>query len=259
MAMIDSVKVFYMKLLRRWWWTIVLVPVVAIIGFVMWASLIPAPMSEALDALTPSDKLTVETSPWLAFRPTGPMPETGLIFYPGGRVDARAYAPTARAVAEAGYLVVIVPMPLNLAVLAPERGLDVQAAFSTVRRWAIGGHSLGGAMAAQFAVQHPQQVQGLVLLAAYPPNTASLANSNLAVVSISGSQDGLATPDKIQASRSLLPATTQWVVIQGGNHAQFGWYGLQDGDNTANVSRADQQKQVITATLALLQSLANVQ
>jgi len=75
------------------------------------------------------------------------------------------------------------------------------------------------------------------------------------VVSISASFDGLATPEKIDASRPLLPADTVWVTIQGGNHAQFGWYGPQPGDDPAAISRETQQAQIIEATVEFLESL----
>ena len=246
-----------MRLFRRRWWLVpvVLLPVVALAGMVAWATVIPAPMDEALEALRTSSDVAVETEPWLVFRPSGPPPEVGLIFYPGARVDYRAYAPAARAIADAGYLVVVPPMPLNLAVLAPDRAKDIQAAFPEVNRWAVGGHSLGGAMAARFAAQNPELVQGLVLWGAYPPSSSSLRDASLEVVSVSGSQDGLATPDKIRASRDLLPAETRWVEIAGANHAQFGWYGSQSGDNDATVTRSVQQDQAVAATVALLRSL----
>lgn len=119
----------------------------------------------------------------------------------------------------------------------------------------IGGHSLGGAMAARFALQHPDEVEGLALWAAYPASSDDLSGKNLAVVSISGTRDGLATPDKIAASRPLLPADTRWVPIEGGNHARFGWSGDQAGDNEATISRENQQQQIIAATADLLGSL----
>jgi pimeloyl-ACP methyl ester carboxylesterase len=111
-------------------------------------------------------------------------------------------------------------------------------------------------MAAQYAARHPGAAQGVVLWGAYPPSSASLAESPLAVASIFGTNDGLATPAKILASHSLLPPTTTWVEIDGGNHAQFGWYGPQTGDGLASVSRAEQQSQAVQATIALLRSLA---
>jgi pimeloyl-ACP methyl ester carboxylesterase len=178
-----------------------------------------------------------------------------LILYPGGRVDARAYAPAARAIAEAGYLVAIAPMPLNLAVFAPDRAAEVMQAFPEIEQWAVGGHSLGGAMAARFADQHPEAVDGLVLWAAYPAESNGLSDESLEVASISGTRDGLSTPAKIEASRELLPADTEWVAIEGGNHAQFGWYGPQSGDGKADVSREDQQQKIIDATIDLLSCL----
>jgi dienelactone hydrolase len=147
-------------------------------------------------------------------------------------------------------------MPLNLAVFAPDRAAEVMAAFPQIGRWAVGGHSLGGAMAARFALQNPDAVQGLVLWAAYPASTDDLSGHPLAVASIYGTLDGLATEDKIAASRPLLPGNTLWVAIEGGNHAQFGWYGPQSGDGTATISREEQQRQIVAATLELLSRLA---
>jgi dienelactone hydrolase len=183
-------------------------------------------------------------------------PSAGLILYPGGRVDLRSYAPTAREIAAQGYLVVVVPMPLNLAFFAPDRAAEVIAAFPEVDRWAIGGHSLGGAMAARFAHRYPSTVHGLVLWASYPAASDDLsARGDLAVASIYGTLDGLATEDEIAASRPLLPPDTRWVAIEGGNHAQFGWYGPQRGDNPATISREAQQQETIAGTLALLAAL----
>jgi pimeloyl-ACP methyl ester carboxylesterase len=212
-------------------------------------------MPEALAALQSDDAVQVETEPWLIFRPAGDEPSTGLILYPGGRVDPRAYAPAARAIAEDGFLVVITPMPLNLAFFAPDGAADVMAAFPEVERWAVGGHSLGGAMTARFAHQNPDVVAGLALWASYPASSDDLSGHDLAVASIYGTHDGLATGDEIAASRPLLPPDTRWTAIEGGNHAQFGWYGPQSGDNEATVSREDQQAHIVAATLELLTQL----
>ncbi len=244
-----------MRKLKRWWWLVLLVPAVAVAGFVLWATSGPAPMPEALAALQPDGQVRVETEPWLVFQAAGEAPSTGLVFYPGGRVDPRAYAPAARALAAEGYLVAIVPMPLGLAILAPDRAADVMAAFPKVQQWAIGGHSLGGAMAARFAYQNPDASQGLALWASYPASDDDLSGRDMAVASIYGTLDGLATEDKIATSRPLLPPDTTWVPIEGGNHAQFGWYGHQVGDNEASITRAAQMDQVVAATLALLRTL----
>ena len=244
-----------MRTIKRFWWAPPALLILVGVAFVLWASAAAKPMPEALAATAPDAQVQTETDPWLVFRPSEREPTIGLILYPGGRVDSRAYAPTARALAEEGYLVVIVPMPLNLAVLAPGRAAQVIAAFPDVRSWAVGGHSLGGAMAANFAHKNPEQVRGLVLWAAYPAASDDLTDDQLAAVSIYGTRDGLATLDKIDASRPLLPPDTEWVAIQGGNHAQFGWYGPQAGDHEATISRKEQQAQILAATRQLLQRL----
>jgi pimeloyl-ACP methyl ester carboxylesterase len=244
---------------KRWWWVLLVIAALVAGGFVIWAESTPRSMPEALQALGTSaqmDEVIVTTGTWLVFRPPDLQPSTGLAFYPGGRVDPRAYAPSARAIAAEGHLAVIVPMPLNLAVFAPERAESVIDAFPEVTHWAIGGHSLGGAMAARFVHQHPTSVEGLVLWAAYPAGNNNLADRDLAVVSIYGTLDGLATVAEINASRPLLPSDTRWVAIEGGNHAQFGWYGPQGGDNPATVSREDQQRVTVAETARLLASLS---
>lgn len=229
--------------------------IVAVAGFVAWGETPAQPMSEALTAIQSDMQVTVTPGQWLVFTPAASQPTTGFIIYPGGRVDYRAYAPAARQIAAQGFLVVIVRMPLNLAVFDPGAAANVIAAYPEIQHWAVGGHSLGGSMAANFAADHPGVVQGLVLWASYPASSDDLSASGLRVVSISGALDGLATGEKIDASRALLPADSTWVSIAGGNHAQFGWYGDQAGDNDASISRLDQQDQVITATLALLGSI----
>ena len=240
---------------KKWLWLVLLVPVLAFSGFIGWAETGPGPMPEAQMAMQSNAQVQVTNSPWLTFQPVDVQATTGLIFYPGGRVDPRAYAPAAQAIAEQGYLVVIVPMPLNLAVLSPNRAEAVITAHPEIQHWVVGGHSLGGAMAANFAYEHPGQLEGLALWASYPASNDDLSTSNLKVVSIYGTQDGLATAEKIEASHALLPANTQWVAIEGGNHTQFGWYGPQSGDNPASISRQKQQQEVVAATLGLLKSM----
>ncbi|HBX67968.1 MAG TPA: alpha/beta hydrolase [Chloroflexi bacterium] len=241
---------------KRKIWLGIMIGILAIMGlgiggFWLWASH-PAPvMPEALPSLESDALVRVQTDPWLEFIPEGPNPTTGLIFYPGGLVQAEAYAPAARTIAEAGYLVVITPMPLNLAVLDVNAATEVIAAHPEIKHWAIGGHSLGGSMAAAFADGNPQ-IEGLALWASYPAGSNDLSGQSLAVTSIYGTQDGVAIPETVLAAQPLLPADTVWVPIEGGNHAQFGWYGPQKGDNPATISREAQQAQVVAATLEVL-------
>lgn len=215
------------------------------------------PMPEALAALQSDASVQVETPSWLVFRPRAMEPTTGFIFYPGGLVDPRAYAPMAHQVAARGYLVVIVPMPFNLAFFGTDHAEEVIRAFPGIKHWAIGGHSLGGVAATMFIQENPNAVQGLVLWASYPAPADNLFDLNLKTVSIYGTRDGLATSDKIAASRPLLPPMTRWVAVEGGNHGQFGWYGQQSGDGAATISREQQQEQIVNATADLLSNLGS--
>lgn len=224
-------------------------------AFLVWGWTPARPMDEALAALRSDDQPSYQQGGWLVFPPAGLPPETGLILYPGGRVDYRAYAPAAEAIASRGFLVVLVRMPLNLAVFDPGAAARVMAAFPEIEHWAVGGHSLGGAMAANFVYTHPGTVDGLVLWASYPAASNDLSTSQVQVLSISGSRDGLSTPEKIAASVPLLPPGTTWVPIAGGNHAGFGWYGPQAGDNPSEISREVQQDAIVDATVVFLQSL----
>lgn len=205
--------------------------------------------------LQSTDFLTVREVEWLSFQPTGQTPTVGFIFYPGGNVDHRAYAPPLHEIAAQGFLVAGLSLPLDLAVLAPNQAEDVIEAHPEIETWVIGGHSLGGAMAARFVETHPGTAAGLVLWAAYPPDSNSLADSELPVLSIYGTRDGVASPRKIERRFDLLPEKTLYFVLEGGNHAQFGFYGPQNRDLSADISREEQQAQIIAATVDFLKSL----
>ena len=163
----------------------------------------------------------------------------------------------AQDIAAQGYLVVVPSMPLNFAILDANRAEQVMPAFPTIRRWAVGGHSLGGVAAAMFVKSHPAAAKGLVFWASYPADGDNLSSFDLPVVSIYGTRDGLSTIAKIDSSRRLLPASTRWASIEGGNHGQFGWYGVQSGDGIATISREQQQAQIVTATVDLLKQISN--
>ncbi len=244
--------------MRRHWRLITSIVVVFLLvvgtaGF-LWLSDLVDPMPETEAAMVSSPTVSVDADDWLTFTPAEPS-DTGFIFYPGGRVPAQAYAPPVRAIAEAGYLGVIAPMPFGLAVLDANAADAIIEAHPEIDRWVIGGHSLGGAMAAQYS-QGNDEIDGLALWAAYPPAGTDLSDSDLLVTSIYATEDGLATVDEIEASAAQLPADAGFVRIDGGNHAQFGWYGDQDGDGQATISRAAQEEQVVAATLELIEAVA---
>lgn len=237
--------------------SLIIVLLLGIVGFTLWAAIPAHPQDAALASLETTNAVEFsDQSGWLVYSPKGQQPITGLILYPGARVDPRAYAPTAQQIAAEGFQVVIVPMPLNFAFLGPNKAGQVIDAFPEIDTWAVGGHSLGGAMAAQYAGDHPDGVDGLVLWAAYPGQNTDLSETDLDVLSISASNDRLATREEIEAGRSLLPQDTVTLEILGGNHAGFGYYGPQNSDGQATINLADQQSQIVTATVSFLKSLA---
>jgi hypothetical protein len=245
-------------MLKRIGLVLLMIVLIGVSAFVLWAATPSgAPMPEALAALESDAQVQVTRNGILTFMPRTKVPEAGFIYYPGGRVQAEAYAPTARALAEAGYLAVIVPMPLNLAILNVNAADSVIAQYPNIRAWAIGGHSLGGAMAARYAAQNVGKVQGLAVIGGYPEGSIDMsARKDLAVSVIYGTRDGLALPEQVEGARPLYPKSVVFVRIEGGNHAQFGWYGKQDRDQDAAISHAEQQAQVNAALLALMARIA---
>ena len=185
---------------------------------------------DSLAALAEGGGVVVTDNPTtIELAPTGsPAPTTGLVFTPGARVDSRAYAELLRPVAEAGYLVVILKSPYGIAFAQPGQSAGPIADHPEITTWAVGGHSLGGVVAAGYAGDHADTVTGLLLYASYP-NTDLSADSDLQVESISGSNDGLTTAADIARTRDLLPPDTEFTVIEGGVHAYFGDYGEQPG------------------------------
>jgi pimeloyl-ACP methyl ester carboxylesterase len=244
-----------MTILKRILLIILALLLVVVIAFTVWAYTPLGPSAEALVALQSDDQVMVETRPWLTFRPAQGAPTTGLVLYPGGRVDPRSYAPQARDIAAQGYLVVIPPMPFNLAVFGSGRAGDVIAMHPEIERWAVGGHSLGGAMAANYLHGQHDARYGLALWASYPAGNNSLAGRALPATSVYGTADGVASIDTILAANALLPPDTPFVSIEGGNHAQFGSFGAQPGDNAATIDADMQRAQTVAATLALLERL----
>lgn len=175
-------------------------------------------------------------------------PTAGLIFYPGGRVEHTAYAPLLRSCAENGILCALVRMPGNLAVLDVNAAGGLQQKHPEVTTWYIAGHSLGGAMAANYAAAHSEDYDGFILLAAY--STKNLSQTSLRVLSIYGSEDGVLNREAYEKNRANLPADTTEVVLDGGCHAQFGSYGPQDGDGTPAISGEEQIRQTAEAIAA---------
>lgn len=191
----------------------------------------------AVAALTSGEGVTVvQEKDLVAFLPEDPV--AGFLFYPGGKVEHTAYAPMLRALAQRGILCVVVEMPFRLAVLDMDAADGIQERYPQVRDWYIGGHSLGGSMAASYVADNTKGFRGLILLAAY--STEDLSGMDLEVISLYGDRDGVLDMGKYEKYRGNLPGDTVETVIEGGNHAFFGSYGSQKGDGEATISPQEQ-------------------
>ncbi len=172
----------------------------------------------------------------IVFEPEGAT--KGFIFYPGGKVEYTAYVPLMQACAEQGILCVLVEMPFNLAVLNMNAADGIQKERPEIEDWYIGGHSLGGSMAASYLEKNAEEYEGLILLGSY--STADLSGTDLAVLSVFGNEDKVMNREKYDENKSNLPTDFTEIVIDGGCHAYFGMYGAQDGDGTPTITNEEQ-------------------
>ena len=194
-----------------------------------------------------TDQATITQGKDIVFMPGSHQPDTGVILYPGGRCDSRAYAPVMKPLADIGHLVVIPQMPLRLAVLDTNRADKIMAAHPSIRHWIIGGHSMGGAMAAAYVFKHPKlagdRIKGLFFLASYPSGMHAMPDRQVTVTLIYGTQDMITRKTEFEASRQRLPAHTSiprsMAVITISSAA------LAMSTVTATIVAADQQRQVI--------------
>lgn len=180
---------------------------------------------------------------WLIFTPDE-QPKAGIIIYPGAKVNTEAYSYIAQELQQEGYVVGIPTVTLNLSILNNNKADELINQMSGIDQWYIGGHSLGGVSAATYVEQHEESVAGLFFLASYPTSGTDFSATQLPMLSIYAENDGLSTLDKIDDSRSLFSDQATFHQIDGGNHAQFGMYGLQKGDNKATISEKEQQDEI---------------
>lgn len=165
-------------------------------------------------------------------------PQGGMIFYPGGKVEYTAYDPLMQACAANGILCALVEMPFNLAVLNINAADGIQELYPDVEAWYIGGHSLGGSMAASYLAENQADYEGLILLGSY--STADLSDTGLNILSVYGSEDQVLNHEKYVKYKENLPADFTELVLEGGCHSYFGMYGAQDGDGTPTLSNVEQ-------------------
>jgi hypothetical protein len=242
------------KILRNILIALAVILVVAVIGIAIYVQPLQAKESAKAAVASTETVKVIDSGDQIVFMPFK-TPKTGLIFYPGAKVDPAAYSESLRTIAEAGYAVFLEKFPLNFAIIQPNRADDVIAKNPSITNWAIAGHSLGGASACLYT-NTSRKVKALIFWAAYCDKSFDLSKrTDVQVTSISGSLDALATPEKVESTKVFAPSSTKYVVINGGNHAQFGNYGVQSGDNPATVSLEDQQKQIVAATILALKGL----
>jgi hypothetical protein len=187
---------------------------------------------------------TMAASSSLVFSPAEGKPDTGFIFYPGGKVEASAYSPLMDALSKKGYMCVIAEMPFNLAVFGVNSADRIMGEHPEVGEWYIGGHSLGGVMAASYAAKNKDRIHGLVLLASY--STSDLKDKGFGVLSVYGENDKVLNMQDFTEARSLMPQNYKEVCLPGGNHAYFGNYGEQKGDGSASITQEKQQELTIS-------------
>jgi dienelactone hydrolase len=240
-----------MKIFR---WLLIGVLLIVLIGttsLVVWATVRAQDATERAVVVLQDNGVQRENG-YLVFRPAAPT-DAGLIFYPGGLVEPEAYAVIAQGIADAGFLVVIPKMPLNLAFTGIHRANGIRADFPEIESWTIGGHSLGGAMAAEHAKNNVDSLAGLIMFASFPANNEAFIDFPIPILTIIASNDpGAPRQEEFYA---ILGDVGRRVIIEGGNHRQFADYSFQRGDGVATISAAEQQEQIIAATVEFLESL----
>jgi len=243
--------------IRRWLLAAIVVVFIGILFWgIRWATFARPPLPEAVEALGSDDLVHVIQDPWLTFIPRSDPLKTGFIFYPGGRIDPQAYASLMHEIASEGYLVVVPEMPVNMAVFNPNIADEITAYYPEIQNWVIGGHSVGGTMAAQYTGKHPEIIDGLVIWASYPADNTDISDLDIPVVSIYGSRELRVNDASVGERKHLLPEDTLYIRIEGGDHHQFGSYEINPKDHLATTSRASQHEQIIQATLEILRAIS---
>ncbi len=236
---------------------LVIVVVAGLVVGLQWLTFTRPPLPEARAALASDGLVTVSQDAWLTFAPQEGSPALGFIFYPGGRIDFRGYAPLMRSIAMHGYFVVVPEMPFNIAAFGPNAADEIIASFPEIESWVIGGHSVGGTMAASYTDNHPADIDGLAIWASYPADNVDLSDLDIPVISIYGSRELRVNDTSVAERRHLLPGDTRYIRIEGGDHHQFGSYEISLEEHLATTSRDTQHQQILEATLELLDAVSH--
>jgi dienelactone hydrolase len=226
---------------------------VVVLSAGVWVNLTYEPTQNALSYMVSTEKVgVVEEDFGLSFIPLEKNNSTGIIFYPGAKVEPEAYSSLCHQLAEKGYQVTIVEMPFNLAVMDVDRGRRVMTHYKKIEEWYIGGHSLGGAMAGSFALEFNELIEGVFFLGAYP--IEDFSDVSIDVLLINGSLDTIIDKNRLEEAKDLIPQNSRNITIKGGNHSQFGSYGLQKNDQPAEITNEEQQEQTVQLIIELLKN-----
>ncbi|WP_336760167.1 alpha/beta hydrolase [Paenibacillus sp. USHLN196] len=229
-------------------WTILAIVIIVAGVFVYLQSVTYSPSERAEAAFTSDGQVNVtEIKDGYRFEPVGTeVTKPNIIFYPGGLVEPESYSPLARELAEEGHRVYIAKMPINLAIFGQNKA-DSFIEEHPDESFVIGGHSLGGSFASRYAAERTEKLKGVFFLASYADEGGSLKNTDLSILQITGSDDGVLNREDWKNSKANLPEDTTYVSIEGGNHGQFGSYGMQKGDNQPAIREEKQLEEVVVA------------
>ncbi|MCM3758002.1 alpha/beta hydrolase [Sporosarcina aquimarina] len=229
--------------------------IITLAGFFIFVSTSYEAIPSSKNSLQSDDQVIVKEEGDILFEPVSEARDIGFIFYPGAKVEAPAYATMAKEIAAQGYPVILADLRFNLAILSPNRAGEIINDHPEIKRWVIGGHSLGGVMASNYALDH-ENVEGLVLLASYPQSKTDLSKSSLNVLSLWGSNDEVADLDKVKNAKEIMPNDAEFIEIKGGNHGGFGEYGHQKGDGDSSLSGNQQVQDTVKYIVEFLEELS---
>ncbi len=215
---------------------------------------------EVKHALESNDQVEVELlerGSWLAFHPVSGDAERGLILFPEGRMEFRNYAPVGQQIAEEGFQVVLLSRRLDREYDREKEQTRIDAvidSYPEITSWVVGAHTWGGIVAVDYALEHPERVDGVVLWAVRMAESGDLSTTDLPVLYVYGTLDD-ENVDLVTGSEPYLPGNTVWVPVEGGNRVGFGGFGPMAADVGATISITEQQSRAIEATVAFLKSL----
>jgi hypothetical protein len=220
-------------------------------GFLIYASDYYRADSIAKATLSPTNSYKVSnTANFITFTPNQNQSTTGVIIYPGAKVEADSYSVIASQLATNGFTTIIVKMPFNLAFFGMGRADQVIANHPEITSWVMMGHSLGGVFASEYALNHQDKVKGVIYLSAYPNTNSS--NATFKALSLRGSLDGITSPEDISNNLYKFPSNTTFITIDGGNHYNFGDYGVQTGDSNSTITKSEQQNLTVAYIIEFL-------